>query len=39
LTDSYFYAPWSCLAEAEIAELHALLLRFIEQLRASEEVK
>jgi hypothetical protein len=39
LTDSYFYAPWSCLAEAEIAELHALLLRFIEQLRASEAVK
>jgi hypothetical protein len=35
LTDSYFYAPWSCLAEAEIAELHALLLRWIEQLRAS----
>src|SRR5207244_3258065 len=28
LTDSYFYAPWSCLPEAQIAELRALLLRF-----------
>jgi hypothetical protein len=35
LTDSYFYAPWSCLAGAETAELHALLLRFTEQLRAN----
>jgi hypothetical protein len=35
LTDSYFYAPWSCLAEAQIAELRALLLRFTAQLRAS----
>jgi hypothetical protein len=33
LTDSYFYAPWSCLAEAQIEELRALLLQFIEQLR------
>lgn len=37
LTDSYFYAPWSCLAEAEIAELHALLLQWIGALRASAE--
>jgi hypothetical protein len=37
LTDNYFYAPWSCLAEGQIAELRALLLRFIEQLRASGE--
>ncbi len=36
LTDSYFYAPWSCLAEAQIEELRALLLRFTQQLRASE---
>ena len=35
LTDSYFYAPWSCLKEAEIGELRALLLRFIEDLHAS----
>jgi hypothetical protein len=34
LTDNYFYAPWSCLAEVQIAELRALLLRFTEQLRA-----
>jgi hypothetical protein len=37
LTDSYFYAPWSCLAEDEVAELHALLLRFTGELRASGE--
>jgi hypothetical protein len=35
LTDCYFYAPWSCLPELQIAELRALLLRFIQQLRAS----
>ena len=35
LTDSYFYAAWSCLAETELAELHALLLRFIGELRAN----
>jgi DNA-binding PadR family transcriptional regulator len=35
LTDSYFYAPWSCLKQAEITELRELLLRFIEDLRAS----
>jgi hypothetical protein len=35
LTDSYFYAPWSCLAEAQIEELRALLLRCIAQLRVS----
>src|SRR4051794_15083803 len=35
LTDSYFYAPWSRLPEAKIAELHALLLRCTEQLRTS----
>jgi hypothetical protein len=34
LTDSYFYAPWSCLTQAEIAELH-VLLRFIAGLHAS----
>jgi hypothetical protein len=34
LTDSYFYAPWSCLTEGEVAELRALLLKFIEGLRA-----
>jgi hypothetical protein len=37
LTNSYFYAPWSCLAAAEIEELRALLLRFTEQLQASTE--
>ena len=37
LTDSYFYAPWSCLPEAKIAELRALLLRFTQQLQTSEE--
>jgi hypothetical protein len=35
LTNSYFYAPWLCLAEANIEELRVLLLRFTEQLRAS----
>jgi hypothetical protein len=39
LTDSYFYAPWSCLTEAQIAELRALLLRFIERLRALTEAR
>ena len=38
LTDSYFYAPWSCLAEAQIAELQALLLQFTERLRANEDL-
>jgi hypothetical protein len=28
LTDSFFYAPWSCLPEAKVAELRALLLQF-----------
>ena len=36
LTDSYFYAPWSCLNEVEITELHGLLRRFTERLRAKE---
>ncbi len=27
LTDSYFYAPWSQLSEAEIARVHGLLLQ------------
>jgi hypothetical protein len=38
-TDSYFYAPWSVLADAQIGELRALLLRFIEQLRVSAEAR
>ena len=38
-TDNYFYAPWSCLAEAQISELRALLLRFTEQLRANGETE
>jgi hypothetical protein len=34
LTDNYFYTPWSCLPEAQIAELRALLLRFTQQLQS-----
>jgi DNA-binding MarR family transcriptional regulator len=32
LTDEYFYTPWSCLTEAEVAELHDLLLRLQSNL-------
>jgi hypothetical protein len=35
LTDNYFYAPWECLAEAEIAELGDILMRLTTQLRVS----
>jgi DNA-binding MarR family transcriptional regulator len=27
LTNEYFYGPWSCLAEAEVTELHELLIK------------
>jgi hypothetical protein len=33
LTDQYFYAPWSCLTEAEIAMAHNLLIRLREGLQ------
>ncbi len=32
LTDAYFYTPWWCLAEDEVAEAHTLLLRLHERL-------
>lgn len=34
LTDSYFYAPWECLADREIADLRASLARLTGQLRS-----
>jgi hypothetical protein len=34
LTDSYFYAPWECLADQEIADLRASLVRLTAQLQA-----
>ncbi|HEU5100711.1 MAG TPA: hypothetical protein VFU22_16900 [Roseiflexaceae bacterium] len=33
LTDSYFYAPWECMADREIAELYEALIRLMTQLR------
>lgn len=32
-TDEAFYAPWSCLQEREIVELHGLLVRLLERLQ------
>jgi hypothetical protein len=33
LTDDYFYAPWSCLDEDELAQLQDLLISFRDALR------
>ncbi len=35
-TDSYFFGPWACLSEAEIADLRALLTRARDALRPAE---
>lgn len=32
LTDTYFYAPWSCLSDAEVAELRGLLTALRDDL-------
>lgn len=37
LTNDYFYAPWSCLNEAETADLHDLLTRLRDRLRQITE--
>jgi hypothetical protein len=34
LTDRYFYAPWSALGEAEVAELHEQIEQLLGQLMA-----
>lgn len=33
LTDDYFYAPWSCLTETEVARVHSLLLQIQADLQ------
>jgi hypothetical protein len=33
MTDEYFYAPWSCLTEGEIAMVHDLLIRLRDGLQ------
>lgn len=39
LTNDYFYAPWSVMAQSELDELYDLLLKLREQLNSFRKVK